>query len=138
MTDGVCAVVVTYNRKDLLRTCLQSLLKQTRMPDCIVVVDNASTDGTRAMLDTEFQQLQRLNLETNSGGAGGFKAGMQSAYCRKFEWIWVMDDDIEVTPECLEKMLEIPGCRRIYPARKMMPLGPFYGRRYGMSSAAPR
>ena len=124
MTDSVCAVVVIYNRKDLLRTCLQSLLKQTRMPDCIVVVDNASTDGTRAMLDAEFQQLQRLNLEINSGGAGGFKAGMQWSYCRKFEWIWVMDDDIEVTAECLEKMLEFQDVGDIIQPRKMMPWGP--------------
>jgi rhamnopyranosyl-N-acetylglucosaminyl-diphospho-decaprenol beta-1,3/1,4-galactofuranosyltransferase len=46
VSEKVCAVIVTYNRKDLLRECLNAVLSQTRPPDHVLVVDNASTDGT--------------------------------------------------------------------------------------------
>ena len=83
----VCAVVVTRNRKDLLRQCLRSVLAQARPVDRILVVDNASTDGTGEMLDAEFVRfaelgiLARLNLRENAGGAGGVGAGMRWAHC---------------------------------------------------------
>ena len=44
--ETVCAVVVTYNRKNHLLECLEGLRKQTRPIDAIYLVDNASTDGT--------------------------------------------------------------------------------------------
>ena len=108
----VCAVVVACNRKDLLRICLRSLLAQTRPVDKIVVVDNASTDGTAEMLDAEFssferlQILVRLTLKENTGGSGGVSAGMRWSHCNKFDWAWVMDDGVELAPDCLQRMLE--------------------------------
>lgn len=124
MSHEVCAVVVTYNRKELLRKCLQSLLQQTRLLDCIVVVDNASTDGTLDLLNQEFPTLRLLPLETNTGGAGGFRAGMEWAYRQGYEWVWVMDDDIEVVPECLETMLTWQDIGDVIHVRKQMPWGP--------------
>jgi len=104
MSDRVCAVVVTYNRKLLLGECLIALQAQTRRVDEIVVVNNASTDGTEAFLNEEFPSIQTLNLPKNVGGAGGFHAGMQWAYTQGFDWIWVMDDDGRPAPDCLEKL----------------------------------
>lgn len=106
MNTRVCAVVVTYNRKTLLRECLLALESQTRRPDAVLVVDNCSTDGTEAMLAEEFGHLSHLRLEVNSGGAGGFHEGMKWAYQRGFEWIWVMDDDVEAMPGALAALLE--------------------------------
>ncbi len=93
MGEKVCAVIVTYNRKALLRECLQAVLSQTRPPDHVLVVDNASTDGTGEMLREEFPEVEVLRLPENQGGAGGFHEGMKRAYEEGFEWIWVMDDD---------------------------------------------
>jgi GT2 family glycosyltransferase len=107
----VCAVIVTANRKELLRRCLRSLLAQTRPADKILIVDNASTDGSREMLDTEFANLAslnilaRLNLKDNVGGAGGVSAGLRWAHCNKFDWTWVLDDGVELAPDCLQRML---------------------------------
>ena len=138
MSEAVCAVVVTFNRKELLRKCLQSLLRQTRALDCILVVDNASTDGTLDALNAEFASLQQLKLKTNTGGAGGFKAGMQWAYDHGYEWVWVMDDDIEVTPECLETMLGWQHIGDIIQVRKQMPWGPLIWEAiWDASSASP-
>ena len=103
--SSVCAIVVTCNHKDRLRGCLNSLLAQTRPADRIVVIDNASTDGTRAMLDAEYPQVSKITLKEYAGGAGGLVAGMRFAHCNKFDWIWTLDDSLEVTPECLETML---------------------------------
>ncbi len=105
MSQQVCAVVVTYNRKALLAECLQGLLKQTRPLDAILVVDNASTDGTEEMLATCFPQVHVLRLPENQGGAGGFHAGMKHAYGSGFDWMWVMDDDVEPLPTALQVML---------------------------------
>lgn len=106
MNARVCAVVVTYNRKDMLRDCLRSLEMQIRRPDTILVVNNCSTDGTATMLAEEFGHLSHLNLQVNSGGAGGFHEGMRWAYQRGFDWIWVMDDDVEAVPDALANLLE--------------------------------
>jgi len=103
---------------------LQSLLLQTRPPDHILVVDNASTDGTLDLLNSEFPNLEQLKLKTNTGGAGGFKAGMQYAHSSGYDWIWVMDDDIELMPECLETMLAWQHVGDVIHVRKQFPWGP--------------
>ncbi len=105
MNERVCAVIVAYNRRALLAACLAALQTQTRPPDEVLVVDNASTDGTRAMVRGEFPQVVVLALVINLGGAGGFHHGMKWAYQQGFDWTWVMDDDARPAPDCLEKLL---------------------------------
>jgi GT2 family glycosyltransferase len=102
----VAAVVVTYNRKDLLRECLQALLNQTRPLDEIIVIDNASTDGTEQMIPEEFPQVTYVRLPENIGGAGGFHEGMKLAYEKRYDWIWVMDDDVVAEPTALMNLLK--------------------------------
>lgn len=100
MSERVCAVIATYNRKELLRECLQSVLSQTRLPDHILVVDNASTDGTQEMLKEESPQVEVLRLPENQGGAGGFHEGMKRAYEEGFDWLW---HDLEYTARVLRR-----------------------------------
>lgn len=119
MGEQVCAVVVTYNRKPLLRECLQALQAQTRAVDTILVVDNASTDGTLEMVAEEFPNVQTLALGENLGGAGGFHAGMEWAFEQGFDWIWMMDDDGRPAPTCLALLLEQS---RALPAAALGPL----------------
>lgn len=116
--ERVCAIVVTYNRKALLRECLDALLAQKRPLDAIVVINNASTDGTREMLAADYGHLEVVNLPENSGGAGGFRAGMEWAYAKGFDWMWLMDDDVEALPEGLERLLEFAGCSDFIHGRK--------------------
>ena len=64
---------MTYNRADLLARSLAALVAQTRPPDAVIVVDNASTDHTAEVLDAATNPgLQRIHLPDNTGGAGGF------------------------------------------------------------------
>ncbi len=101
----VWAVVVTHNRREKLRLCLAALAGQRRKPDRILVVDNASTDGTRAMLDREHDEVEVLVLSTNEGGAGGFHEGMKHAYEGGAEWLWLMDDDTIPEADALAELL---------------------------------
>lgn len=106
INERVCAVVVTYNRKKLLRDCLQALLVQTQALIEILVVNNASSDGTVEMLPKEFPQVKVLSLPENVGGAGGFHEGIKWAYEQGFEWTWAMDDDCIPQPGTLHALLE--------------------------------
>ncbi len=105
---SVCAVVVTHNRCALLRECLGAVLGQTRRPEHVLVVDNASTDGTGELL-AGYDGVEVLRLAENEGSSGGFHAGMAAAAAREFEWLWVMDDDTIPAPDALEVLLDTPA-----------------------------
>lgn len=103
----VVAVVVTYNRAQLLGECLDALAAQSRRPDAVVVVDNSSTDGSGEVADSHPVAADVLHLRRNVGGAGGFAAGIARALVRhEADWIWVMDDDTIARPEALAALLE--------------------------------
>lgn len=103
--NSVCAVVVTHNRRESLGRCLDAVLHQRRRPDRILVVDNASTDGTRTLLAQSYAEAEVLALPVNAGGAGGFHEGMKRAHAAGAEWLWLMDDDTLPEPEALTELL---------------------------------
>ena len=107
-SETVAVVVVTFNRADLLGRTLDGLAAQTHQPDAVIVVDNASTDHTREILDDHTGlTLQRIHLDTNTGGSGGFRAGTEAAYSQGFDRIWLMDDDVVPAPDCLAVLMAI-------------------------------
>lgn len=105
---SVAAIVVTFNRKLLLLECLEALLAQTCPLGSIIIIDNASTDGTYEMLKSqgmlEHPSIDYLRLPENTGGAGGFFQGVKRGYEQRFDWLWLMDDDVEPARDCLEQM----------------------------------
>jgi rhamnopyranosyl-N-acetylglucosaminyl-diphospho-decaprenol beta-1,3/1,4-galactofuranosyltransferase len=102
---AVCAVVVTHNRRALLTECLAALRAQTRPADHVLVVDNASTDGTPQMVREEHPDLELVALEVNGGASGGFHEGLRRAHEAGFDWIWSLDDDTMPESHCLEWLL---------------------------------
>lgn len=103
--ERVVAVVVTHDRRDQLAECLDAVLGGSRVPDAVVVVDNASSDGTSAMLAERFPGVEVLGLPDNSGSAGGYAAGIDRAAARGPDWIWLLDDDTVVAGDALEQLL---------------------------------
>lgn len=101
----VTAIVVTYNRRDLLEESLTALGAQSRAPDRVIVVDNASADGTAEMVAGRFPEADLLTLPRNVGGAGGFSAGMARALDGGAGFLWLLDDDTVPEPGALEALL---------------------------------
>src|SRR3954468_1721047 len=108
----VRAVVVTYNRKELLLACLDALAAQTHTLGGVVVVDNASTDGTEAALSAAEVRhripIDYIRLTRNGGGSEGFHYGLRAALGTDADWIWLMDDDCEPAPNALAALLAAP------------------------------
>ncbi|WP_457208090.1 glycosyltransferase, partial [Nocardioides sp. P5_C9_2] len=92
-----------------LLAMLAGLAVHTRRPDVFVVVDNASTDHTRAVLEAHLAGPGALSLEVvhqeNTGGAGGFHTGVRRAYDGGWDRIWLMDDDVVPAPDCLATLM---------------------------------
>ena len=129
--EKIAAVVVTYDRKDLLGECLDSLLGQSFPPDALYIIDNHSTDGTyESLLAKELispiesasnepaesvrpvtglpgrrLEVRYVRMPENTGGAGGFHEGMKRAVDTGFDWLWVMDDDLLAAPDALEVLV---------------------------------
>lgn len=106
----VQAVVVTYNRKALLKECIDAILQQTTPVNKLIVVDNNSTDGTKEFLQEHNYLnnpvIEYMKLSENIGGAGGFYEGMNRARKYTPDWVWIMDDDTIPTETCLEELLK--------------------------------
>jgi rhamnopyranosyl-N-acetylglucosaminyl-diphospho-decaprenol beta-1,3/1,4-galactofuranosyltransferase len=107
----IAAVVVTFNRLDLLRLLVVTLAETDGL-DEILVVDNASTDGTAEWLRSAEAGNDRLHarlLTDNTGGAGGFHEGLRWAVERGADLVWLMDDDGLPEPGCLKTLLAFDG-----------------------------
>ena len=105
--ETVAVVVVTHNRAELLARLLDGLAAQTRRPDAVVVVDNASTDGTAELLASRGDLPLHVITQDNLGGAGGFHAGVRAAYDAGWDRVWLVDDDVLPAPGCLEALMSI-------------------------------
>ncbi len=106
MKNSVVAVVVTYNRLEKLKRCLAALAASDSPCD-VLVVDNASTDGTTDWLaSAQSDTVSVVNTGKNIGGAGGFNVGVREAVGRGYEFIWLMDDDCMVHPDSLSRLSE--------------------------------
>ena len=103
--NAVAAIVVTYNRKDLLRECIQHLKEQTISCD-ILVIDNASTDGTQEEFSTSVDPVFYFNTGSNLGGAGGFSYGIKKAVEAGYDYLWILDDDTMPSQNALECLLK--------------------------------
>jgi rhamnopyranosyl-N-acetylglucosaminyl-diphospho-decaprenol beta-1,3/1,4-galactofuranosyltransferase len=109
----IIAVVVTFNRLGLLQRLVKALGEVPELAE-VIVVDNASTDGTGEWLATSARssrdpQVVARTLDRNRGGAGGFHEGLRLAVERHADLVWLMDDDGLPDPDCLATLLTRAG-----------------------------
>ena len=97
----VIAVVVSFNRRDLVLEVLGAIAAQTRPPDHVVVVDNASGDGSARAVRSAFPQVEVIQLGRNVGGAGGFALGLSRSLDEGADAVWLLDDDAVPKPDAL-------------------------------------
>lgn len=124
--DSVSAMVVTYNRCEILKECIAALLNQTHPLTHLIIIDNHSTDGTAGILSDKALPFERTKVDSDSehweavkanvhirfvrmsrniGGSGGFNLGIKLAEATSAQWVWVMDDDTIVRPDSLQHLL---------------------------------
>lgn len=99
--SSLSVVIVNYNTRDDLSACLQALAACQPHPE-VVVVDNASTDGSAAMVEREFPQVKLLALDHNTWYCGGNNRGIDAA---QGEYVLLLNPDTVPTPEALKAMV---------------------------------
>ena len=96
---------MAFNAAHLLPSHIDALLRQTRPLQEIIVVDNASTDGTSALLAEHYPQVTVLRMPGNLGAAGGWAAGLSYAAIEKgHDWAWTFDQDSLPASNALETL----------------------------------
>lgn len=108
--DDVVALVVTYNRKELLIECINALLNQKVFLKKILVLDNNSDDGTDKLFSSgcfsKKSEVDYVRLKENIGGAGGFSKGIKYLDDNySYDWLWLMDDDTIAQVDTLDNLL---------------------------------
>src|SRR4051794_27424981 len=101
----VLAHIHTFNDADIIDRALDAVQNQTRPVDAVLLVDNASTDGT---LDRVFPEcVTVIHNPDNFGTSGAVRIGLSYALEHGFDWMWILDADSIPEPDALEKMLEL-------------------------------
>jgi GT2 family glycosyltransferase len=102
---SVAIVIPVFNRKQFTKDCLISLDKQTRPADCIVVVDDGSTDGTSDMIKQEFPKVFVIRGTGNLYWTAAINLGIRYALNHGAHYILTLNNDTVATPSFVENML---------------------------------
>lgn len=101
MEPKVLVISVTFNKKEYIANLLNSL-KNIQYSNFDVVVDNASSDGTVEFVRENFPEVTLIANAENTGGSGGFNAGISYAFKQHgYDYYWLLDNDVEVSPDAL-------------------------------------
>lgn len=121
-------IIVSWNVKDLLKKCLESIYRETKnIKYEVFVVDNASEDESVAMVQNEFP---KVHLIANQENAGFAKANNQAIQQAKGDFILLLNPDTEILDNALEKMVSfmknhpaagVAGCQILNPDRTIQP-----------------
>ena len=102
--DLVSVVIVSFNTVDLLGRCLEELTTGASVPLQVIVVDNASTDGSPEMVRRRFPEVEMIGLESNAGF--GAANNLAFAQCRGTH-VLLLNSDAFIGPSALSALLEV-------------------------------
>ena len=102
----IAVVIVTFNRCDELVKTISAIRNQGILENDIIVINNNSSDNTKNILDSNFKNIQSIHLNENIASAGGFSKGMQTAYEKGYDWVWLFNDDSRPVEGSLKSILE--------------------------------
>jgi len=113
-TDGVVMplpyvifVILNTNRRDDTMACLDSIRKNTYQNYKTLVLDNASTDGSIDAIHATFPEVEIIALQQNLGYAGNNNVGVRAAMAQEADWVFVLNEDTNLAPDCLEQLVVI-------------------------------
>ncbi|MDR0788938.1 MAG: glycosyltransferase [Bifidobacteriaceae bacterium] len=99
-------VVTTYKRNELLDTLLDSIKNLNYLPAKTFIIDNDKSKDCEKLCDSysKYFEIEYVPMKENTGGAGGFSHGTDLAHKQGYEWLWLMDDDVAVLEDSIEKI----------------------------------
>ncbi len=103
----VITVILNTNRREDTLACLISLAQSDYPNHSIIVLDNASTDGSIEAIQTTFPTVQVISLTENRGYAGNNNVGIEQAITQGADWVFVLNEDTILNPDCLSKLIEV-------------------------------
>jgi GT2 family glycosyltransferase len=101
----IAVVIVTFNRCDELVKTISAIQNQGIIENDIIVINNNSTDNTKNILDSNYKNIQSIHLNENIASAGGFSKGMQTAFEKGYDWVWLFNDDSRPVEGSLKSIL---------------------------------
>ena len=126
------AFVITYNRAEILGNTLDALLSQTLPPEKIIVIDNASGDHTREVVQSKGPTVLYQRLPINSGPAGGANAGLKWGLSQKYDWLyWGDDDDPPQDVDTFERLMNMAAEKEENPVGAVGEIGALWDWKQG-------
>lgn len=113
LADQVSVVVLSWNTRELTLTCLRYVLASDSVPGELIVIDNASEDGSADAIAEEFPKVVLQRNERNEGFAIGCNQGMALA---TLPYVLLLNSDTEVAPDAIERMARFLADNRAYGA----------------------
>ena len=105
LTEKICVVIVTFNNVGMLANLLDDLRIQRRMPEEIIVIDNASWDQTESMIKLIYPEVNYIKLKDNLGSAGGYHEGIKLAV-ESSDFVYTLDDDVKLNHDSLSEIIK--------------------------------
>ena len=103
----VFTIILNSNRREDTLACLTSLEENTYKNNTVIVLDNHSTDGSVEAIRCSFPAVRMVELSENLGYAGNNNVGIQIAIEQKAEWVFVLNEDTIVAPDCLARLVQV-------------------------------
>lgn len=103
----IFTVILNTNRRDDTLACLEALHHSTYKQHTIIVLDNASTDGSVEAIEAGFPQVEIIHLKENKGYAGNNNVGIAAAIAQGADWVYVLNEDTIQAPDCLEHLVAV-------------------------------
>lgn len=104
--SDVGVILVNWNGGEFTIPCIKSLLASTVVPNKIVVIDNASTDGSPELIKENCPEITLIKNESNLGFTGANNIGIRYLLGENVDYIWLLNNDTEVHPHCLGNLLK--------------------------------
>jgi len=130
----ISILIVSYNVSALLKNCILTILPQLEANDEIIVVDNASVDGSADMIKNQFPTVKLINAQKNIGFSGGNNLALNSI---KGDFTLLLNPDTELLENSLEKLrasLKINGDTHILGAHLLNTDGSFQNSGWNISN----
>jgi len=103
----VVTIILNTSRRDDTLACLASLIEGKYENHKIIVLDNASTDGSIAAIQTQYPNVEILELSENEGYAGNNNVGIEAALAYGADWVFVLNEDTILAPDCISKLVAV-------------------------------